>query len=96
MAFDANTDNDRFRSLETRNKTLGDQVDRLTQKCADIREALCAKERSDGSFDIDFDALVEKLGIESALVLRRIIDERYGISGEAGQKPRIRLAAGQA
>ena len=51
------------------------------------------KERSDGTIDVDFEEFAERIGIEGALELRKIIDERYQISGVAGEKPRIRLVA---
>lgn len=93
MPFDADTDNDLIRSLQVRLQTVQAQTDRLTQKVADTREALCARERSDGSIVIDFDKLADRLGLEQCLVLRAAIDERWSISGEAGQKPRVRLKA---
>lgn len=49
------------------------------------------RERSNGEIIVDFDKLVERIGIEGALELRKIIDERYQISGEPGKKPHMRL-----
>jgi len=74
-------------------KTLEDQVGPLKEKAQGIKQALCAREKSDGSFDIDFEALVTKLGPEGALELRATIDAVYSVSGEPGRKPRIRVKA---
>ena len=49
------------------------------------------KERADGEIVIDFDKFADRLGVEAALELRRVIDERYHVSGEPGKKPRIKL-----
>jgi hypothetical protein len=68
-------------------------MDRLTEKCGELRQTLCARERSDGSLEIDFEALADRLGLEQCLKFRAIIDERWSITGEAGQKPRVRVRA---
>lgn len=93
MPFDAGTDDDVRRSLEVKLGTMQQNMDRVTEKCASLREALCAKERSDGTLVINFEALVEKLGPVACLELRAAIDERWRVSGEAGQKPRMRVTA---
>lgn len=49
------------------------------------------RERSNGEIVVDFDKFAERIGIEGALELRKIIDERYQISGEPGTKPHMRL-----
>ena len=49
------------------------------------------RETSDGSIIIDFDKFAEALRMEQALELCRIVDEKYGITGAAGEKPRIRV-----
>lgn len=69
-------------------------IEPLREKVRAVKESLCAKERSDGTFTIDFDKLVEKLGPEASLELRAIIDARYGITGEPGAKPRMRVVSG--
>lgn len=49
------------------------------------------RERSNGEIDVDFEKFAERIGQAGALVLRRIIDERYKISGKPGEKPRMRV-----
>lgn len=84
----------RAQSAETKLSTAQEQIERVKEKLRDIMETLCARERSDGTIDIDFDALVQKFSLEHALALRTAIDRHHGISGAAGEKPRIRVAAG--
>lgn len=83
---------DKAQSAEAKNSTYAEQVDRLKEKLRGMMETLCARERSDGTIDIDFDALVRKLSIEHALELRAAIDQHHRISGAGGEKPRVRLA----
>lgn len=93
MAFGENTELDRIRSLEAQLQTALDQIRPMKERMRNVMESLGAKERSDGSFAIDYDKLVERLGLEQAFKLRKIIDARYGISGEPGEKPRVRVKA---
>ena len=46
-----------------------------------------------GGFQIDYEKLVENLGLEQALILRAVIDEKWRVSGGPGEKPKVRLAA---
>jgi hypothetical protein len=84
---------EKAQSLEARIGTMKEQIDPLKEKIRAIKEMLCAREVSGGGIEIDFDALVDKLGLESCMELRKAIDERWRVSGEAGEKPRIRVAA---
>ena len=80
-------------SWQAKYTTLEAQLAPLKAKAQGIKEALCAREKSDGSFDIDFEALVTKLGAAGALELRNTIDSVYSVSGKPGQKPRVRVKA---
>ena len=84
---------ERAQSAEGRLSTLQEGLERLKGKYRGLLETLGAKERSDGTVDIDFEALVERLSAEHALELRAMIDERHRISGVAGEKPRISVPA---
>lgn len=85
---------ERAQSAEAKLTTSQQQIERVKEKLRSIMETLCAREKSDGTIDIDFGALVQKLSTEHALELRAAIDQHHGISGAAGEKPRIRVASG--
>lgn len=84
---------ERAQSAEAKLATAIGQIEPLKEKVRTIRENLCAKERADGSYTIDFVALADRLGIEGALELRKEIDKRYHITGASGEKPRVKIAA---
>jgi hypothetical protein len=84
---------ERAQSAEARFSTIQEQVERLKEKYRGLLETLGAREKSDGSIEIDFDALVQKLPPDQALELRAVIDQHHRISGAPGEKPRIRLSA---
>lgn len=85
---------ERAQSAEAKLATAQAGGDRLKEKLRSMMETLCARELSDGTIDIDFEALVRKLSTEHALVLRGMIDEHHRISGPPGAKPRLKLASG--
>jgi len=72
-------------------ETYRHEIERLKTQYRGMLETLCAKERRDGSFVIDFMALAAKLSLDGALELRASIDEVHRISGAPGEKPRIRV-----
>lgn len=84
---------ERAQSAEARVSTYEASVAKLKEKIRSVMETLGARERGDGSFDIDYEKFVAKLGIEGALEVRRVIDEQYAISGAPGEKPRIKVRA---
>ena len=84
---------DRAQSAETQLATLKQAMQPALERVKDFKKNFGVKEKSDGEIVIDFDKLVGRLGLESALELRSIIDEKYQISGAAGEKPRVRLSA---
>lgn len=84
---------ERAQSAEAKLQTLQDQIAPLKEKTRMVCETLCAREKSDGSFDIDYVAFAERLGLEGAMELRAVIDEVHNISGAAGDKPRVRMQA---
>ena len=81
----------RAQTAEARQKTLEQNMDRMKTKVRNVLDSLCARELSDGGFDIDFMALAAKLPLDQALELRASIDEVHRISGGPGEKPRIKL-----
>ena len=57
----------RAQSAEARLKILESATEVLKEKVRWIREELCVKERGDGTFDIDFDALKKRMSDESVV-----------------------------
>ena len=80
---------DRMNSAEAKLHTAQAGNDRLKEKIRHIKEVFGAREKSDGSFEIDYQKFVDQLGRESALEVRQIIDQTYSIRGAAGEKPKM-------
>lgn len=86
---------DRAQSAEAKLATLKANMDPVIDRVKQFKANFGIRESSDGSIDVDFDKFVERLGVEACLELRHIIDEKFGISGVVGEKPRIRVRATQ-
>lgn len=84
---------ERAQSAEAALATCRDNQDRIKEKYRNLLATLGAKEKSDGTIDIDFVALVERLNLEHALELRMAIDEFHNIRGAPGEKPKVRVSA---
>lgn len=84
---------ERAQSAEARFKTLHDQMERIQQESRAVLETFAARKKSDGSYQIDFERFAEQIGLDGAMELRQIIDQRYQVSGSPGEKPRIKLSA---
>ena len=82
----------RAQSAEARLATLKAAYEPALERVKAFKANFGIKERPDGEIVIDFEKLVDRIGVEAALELRRVIDERYHVSGEPGKKPRIKLA----
>ena len=82
---------ERAQTAEARYETCRQQQERVIEDSRSVLDTLCAKKRSDGTIDIDFDALVQKLSTEHALEFRAAIDQPHRISGAPGEKPRISI-----
>ena len=85
---------ERAQSAEARLNTLKGAYEPALEKVQQFKTAFGVRERSDGTIDVDFDQFVERLGVEQCIQLRCIIDEKYGIRGAPGEKPKIRVASG--
>lgn len=84
---------ERAQSAEAKLSTQRQAHEAAMERYKTFKANFGVKERGDGTIVIDFEKLVEKLGVESCLELRRVIDEKWNISGAPGEKPRIRVAA---
>lgn len=71
-------------------------IDGLKTKVRTMRDMVCAREMSDGSLSINYEAFVVKLGVAGWLELRAIGDAQFAVSGAAGEKPRVRMKANAA
>ena len=85
---------ERAQSAEAKLATLKENYQPALERVKQFKANFGVREHSNGTIDIDFDKMVTRLGIEACLELRKIIDEKYSISGEAGAKPKIRVQAG--
>ena len=99
----------RAESAEAKLNTLKQNIDPLKERVQKFKENFGVREKSDGSIDIDFEKMVDKLGPVACLELRAVIDEKHGkrlrnrkrlsnldsllLSSAAGEKPKIRVAA---
>ena len=83
----------RAQSAESRIGTLEQANTQLKEKLRNITELFGVRTSFGGEMQIDYGKLVESLGIEQAIELRKVIDEQYRISGGFGEKPKIKVSA---
>ncbi len=67
----------RAENAEGRYNALKSRIDSANEEARIVLDTFAARKRSDGSFDIDYQKFVERIGKESAMELRAIIDEVY-------------------
>ena len=84
---------ERAQSAEAKLVTLKDAYAPALEKVKAFKANFGIQERDTGEIVIDFEKFVAKLGVESALVLRGLIDEQYHISGKPGDKPRMKIVS---
>ena len=68
---------ERAQSAEARLSSLKQATEQAIERVKTFKANFGVKERANGEIDIDFAKLVQNLGRENAMELRRIIDERY-------------------
>lgn len=93
MATDESYWINRAQSAEAKLQTVEDQFKPAIDRVKEFKANFGVREKSDGTLVVDYDRFAQAIGVEGALELRGIIDEKYSISGEPGAKPRIKLAA---
>lgn len=86
---------DQAQSLAAQMATLKDAMGPALDRVKQFKANFGVRERSNGEIVVDYDKFAERIGIEGALELRAIIDEKYGISGKPGEKPHVRVASGE-
>ena len=82
----------RAQTAEAQITTIKEASEDAIKRIKEFKANFGVRERSNGEIQIDWDKFVDNIGVEGALELRKIIDDKYNISGEAGDKPRIKLA----
>ena len=83
---------ERAQAAEARAQTYQDQIATVQERHRLLCETFGIAQTYGGHYRIDYQKLAEALGFEQALELRRIIDETYQISGEPGEKPRVKVS----
>ena len=68
----------RAQSAESKLSTLRQAHESAIDRVKDFKTNFGIRERDNGEIMIDFSKFVERLGAESSLELRKIIDEKYG------------------
>ena len=91
--FDKDSPLDRALSAEARLATHKEATAAALDRIKDFKANFGVREKSSGELVVDYDRFAEAIGMEGALELRAIIDEKYNISGAAGEKPRIKVNA---
>lgn len=84
---------ERAQSAEARYNTLSEQMERVKEDAKVVLQLFAARKRQNGSYDINFDKLVDQLGLEKSMELRAVIDQRWRVSGAPGEKPHIKLVS---
>ena len=85
---------EKAQSAEAKLATLKQAYEPALERVKQFKANFGVKERDNGELVINYEKFVERLGMEGALELRKIIDEKYNITGEPGKKPHVRLASG--
>jgi hypothetical protein len=84
---------DQLNSANAKMATMTDQFRPALDRVKAFKANAGLKEDSDGRITVDFEKFARNLGLAGALQLRAVIDEVYKVSGEAGEKPRVKLGA---
>lgn len=80
---------ERAETAEAQITTAKEATENVRAKMRSFSETFGIKGTMSGDLRINFDKLVEVIGVEQALELRKIIDEKYHIRGAPGEKPKI-------
>lgn len=86
----------RAQTAEAQLQTERQASEAARERIKEFKANFGVKERADGTITIDYEKFAAALGVEQALELRGVIDQTYSITGEAGEKPKIRVKAGEA
>ena len=82
---------ERAQAAEAKVATAQEGSERLKEKIRDVFGFFGISEKYGGAYSIDYEKLVDALGMEQSIVLRGVIDQKYRVSGAPGEKPRVRV-----
>jgi len=68
---------DRAHTAEARYNTLEQSVSRVKEDSRTILDTFCARKKPDGTYDINYEKFIQRIGHDGAIELRQIIDEVY-------------------
>ena len=83
----------RAQSAEAKLATLKENLEPALERVKQFKANFGVREKSDGSIDIDFEKMVDRLGPEASLELKSVIDDKYAIRPRRHLKPQIRMNA---
>ncbi len=81
----------RAQSAEAKLATLKENLEPVLEKVKQFKANFGVREKSDGSIDIDFEKMVDRLGPEASLELKSVIDGKYTIRPRRHLKPQIHM-----
>lgn len=93
MAVDESYWINEAQSWQAKYRALEESLKPAIERVKEFKTNFGVKEKSDGSIEIDWEKFVDRLGLENALVLRGEIDQRWAVSGNPGEKPKVRVKA---
>jgi len=82
---------ERANAAEALVQTVNEGNARLQEQLRGFMEEFGLKNVQNGKMRVNYDRLAEGIGIEGALELRAIIDNKYSITGKPGEKPKVRM-----
>ncbi len=83
----------RAETAEAKLGTLKANIDALKERVQQFKANFGIREKSDGSIDIDFDKMVDRLGLEASLELKSVIEGKYAVRRRRHLKPTVRMNA---
>ena len=86
---------ERAQTAEAKLSTLQQNIGPVIERIKAFKGNFGLRERDNGEIVIDYEKFVERLGVEGAMELRKVIDELYRVTGAPGEKPHLKVARGR-
>lgn len=93
MAVDEQFWINKAQTAEAKLATLKENFEPVLERVKKFKANFGIREKSDGSIDIDFEKMVERLGPEASLELKSVIDDKYVIRPRRHLNPQIHMNA---